>query len=623
MRRFVLGSAFAVVWMGGLLPINDLANAQEAKSETNWSEVLKEGAKELNATSLPSVDQARNKLTAAMQRLEQYLVPHISANGAKWAKFLHWDELKVVVANPEATAADYVAAEMRFRQNYLGLEYKQFTDVRDALAGMSHALRFGKNGEQTMTLLRLRLEELAAHLQQHSIHEEELERSRDTGLLLSYLWDSRQAPKLRSIIRDNYAQANMQILVSESLANKAIGRPVYQTNPVSEVILGTNMTGCALIDGSLNCCFIPNSQMPQLRLVMQGKVTSDNVGYNRGVRIDSRGFADVTVERTLSVVASSSNGMRVEAGPVCIDSDFCSTIDSISHRSKLVRNIAVKKAGKSKSQADEIAEGRLQKRITDQFRQQTDEQLADNGSSNALVVMDRLALERPSTHGFTTENELQLYMTHGRPYQLSAPTACPLPTHEGELIVRLHQSVVMNYGDSVLGGRILRSEELPELAKQLLGKVPEEMLNQEEERPWSITLANFHPVEMDIRNGQIEIIVRLVRMERGDQALDQSLTVTAVYAPNTIEGKTVLVRQGEVRIDLIGRQARGTRGVTLQAFLKGKFDKLFREKLLDKTPADGETPAMLANLQKRFPNLPKLDLADLKMEQGWLQAVLR
>ena len=189
--------------------------------------------------------------------------------------------------------------------------------------------------------------------------------------------------------------------------------------------------------------------------------------------------------------------------------------------------------------------------------------------------------------------------------------------------MRLHQSVVMNYGDSVLGGRILRSEELPELAKQLLGKVPEEMLNQEEERPWSITLANFHPVEMDIRNGQIEIIVRLVRMERGDQALDLSLTVTAVYAPNTIEGKTVLVRQGEVRIDLIGRQARGTRGVTLQAFLKGKFDKLFREKLLDKTPADGETPAMLANLQKRFPNLPKLDLADLKMEQGWLQAVLR
>jgi hypothetical protein len=128
---------------------------------------------------------------------------------------------------------------------------------------------------------------------------------------------------------------------------------------------------------------------------------------------------------------------------------------------------------------------------------------------------------------------------------------------------------------------------------------------------------------MDLRNGQIEITVRLTRMERGDQVLDQSLTVTAVYAPNAVDGRTELVRQGDVRIDLVGRQGRGTRGVTLQAFLKGKFDKLFREKLLDKPADEAETPAMMADIKKRFPNLPNLQLSDLKMEQGWLQAVLR
>jgi hypothetical protein len=63
--------------------------------------------------------------------------------------------------------------------------------------------------------------------------------------------------------------------------------------------------------------------------------------------------------------------------------------------------------------------------------------------------------------------------------------------------------------------------------------------------------------------------------------------------------------------------------VTLQAFLKGKFDKLFREKLLDKPSDDADVPAMMADVKKRFPNLPKLQLADLKMEQGWLQAVLQ
>lgn len=622
MRRFAFRSAWAIALMGSSLSMTHSVSGQEKNPSTNWTEVLKEGAKELNPSTLPSVSEAQAKLSSAMQRLENFLIPNQSPNGAKWMKFLHWDELKAVVANPEATAADYSAIETRFRQNYVGLETRPFTDVRDALADVAQALRFGKNGEQTMTLLTRRLEELDQHLQQHSVTEEELERSRDTGLLLSYLWDSRQAPKLRSLIRNEYSQPNMQIVVKESLAKKAIGRPVHQTNPVSEVILGTQMTGCATIDGQLECCFVPNSHNAQLHLVMSGRVSSDNVGYNRGVRIDSRGYANVQVSRSLTLVPSPSDGIKLAAGDVCIESDFCSVIDSISHRSNLVRNIANKKAAKSKSQADSIAEGRLQKRVTDQFRQQTDEQLAQNGG-NGLVVMDRLALERPSANGFTTEDELHLYIDHGRAFQLSAPSACPIPVPDGDLVVRVHQSVVMNYGDSILGGRIIRSEELPDLAKQILGKVPEEMLNQEDERPWSITLANFHPIEMDLRNGQVEITVRLTRMERGDQALDQPLTVTAVYAPNTVEGRTELVRQGEVRIDLVGKQARGTRAVTLQAFLKGKFDKLFREKLLDKPADDSEEPAMVADLKKRFPNLPKLQLSDLKMEQGWLQAVMR
>lgn len=622
MRKIAFKSALALALMGSSLPMSNAATAQETSPSVPWAEILKEGAKELNAATLPSVSDAQSKLATAMQRLENFLIPNQSPNGAKWMKFLHWDQLKAIVANPDATASDYAAIEARFRQNYVGLETRPFTDVRDALVAMAHALRFGKNSEQTMTLLSRRLEELDQHLQEHSVADEELERSRDTGLLLNYLWDSRQAPKLRSIIRKEYSEPNMQIVVKESLANKAIGRPVLQTNPVSEVILGTNMTGCATIDGQLECCFVPNSQNAQLQLIMSGKVSSDNVGYNRGVRIDSRGYSNVHVSRSLTLVPSASDDVRLSAGPVCIDSDFCSVIDSISHRSNLVRNIANKKVAKSKSQADTIAEGRLQKRVTDQFRQQTDQQLSQN-NGNGLVVMDRLALERPTTNGFTTDEELHLYLDHGRPYQLLAPVACPLPVPDGDIVVRVHQSVVMNYGDSILGGRIIRSEELPDLAKQILGKVPEEMLNQEDERPWSITLAPFHPIEMDLRNGLIEITVRLTRMERGDQVLDQSLTVTAVYAPNAVDGRTELVRQGDVRIDLVGRQGRGTRGVTLQAFLKGKFDKLFREKLLDKPADEAETPAMMADIKKRFPNLPNLQLSDLKMEQGWLQAVLR
>lgn len=597
-------------------------NAGEAESSVNWAKILKEGVLELNPTNLPSRIEAEAKLASAMRRLESFLMPSESPNGAKWMKFLRWERLKEIVANPNATASDYAEIETSFRQNYVGLEMRPFTEVRDALGEVGDALRYGTDSKQTIDFLKRRLEELDQHLQQHSVIEQELERSRDTGLILSYLWDSHQAPKLRSIIRKEYSKPNMQIIVKESLANKAVGRVVHQTNPVHEVILGTNMNGCATIDGHLHCSFLPNSHQAQFQLILRGKVSSDNVGYNRGVRIDSRGYADVHVTRSLTLVPSDSEPLNFIAGSVCIDSDFCSVIDSISHRSNLVRKIATKKAAKSKSSADIIAEGRLQKRVSDQFRQQTDEQLLQRDAVG-LVVMDRLGLDRPDTKGYTTDEDLHLYLDHGHTYQLSAPSSCGLAIPEGDVVVRVHQSVVMNYGDSILGGRVLQSEELPDLAKQIFGKVPEEMLNQEDQRPWSITFANFHPVEMDLRGGQIKITVRLSRTERGDQSLNEPLIVTAIYQPISVDGKTELVRQGEVRIDLVGERARGTRAVTLQAFLKGKFDKFFREKLLDEAPDEENPPAILAKLKERFPNLPKLQVADLKIEQGWLQAALR
>lgn len=591
-----------------------------------WSISLQEGIKELDAKQLPQLDSARQKLVLAINGLEQYLRPESNAEGAKWLEFLHWPKLKEALQKEDVSAADFQAIELRFRQNYPGLELAPFTQVRSALGEMSHALRFGKNADQTMELLKRRLEELDQHLAKHPV-EEELERSRDVGLLQSYLHDSRQAPNLRARIANQHAQANMQVIVRQNLANKVIGRAVHEVTPVNEEILGTKISGCSLMTGQVECRLIPNDRHPQFELVLDGDFSSNNVGYNRGVKLNTRGMAQVQARRMITVTQSGLlGGERLMAGPVCVDTDFCTVIDSISHRSQLIRNLAVKSAAKTKPKADRIGEQRLQNRIADQFSKQIDQQLAEtNGqlTGNSFPILTRLDLSRPSNQGYTTADKMVFSLNHARPYQLSAPSTCPIPEPDGDLVVRVHQSVLMNYGDTILGGRQIKSEELPALAKQFLGRVPEELARPEDERPWSITLANYHPVELELRNGLITITVRITRMDRGDeQSLDQSLVVRAAYAPTTVEGRTELVRQGDVKIDLVGRQARGTRAVTLQAFLQGKFDKLFREKLLDKAAAQKDSP-LLDSVKERFPNMPDLKLSDLKMDRGWLQAVWR
>ncbi len=626
MSKIVKRSAFLLALLGGFVSGAQGLRGQETPVESDWTVRLKNAANELNVADLPDVEKARQNLRTAIAGLEQYMQPATNPNGAKWLEFLHWSDLQAAVDKPDATATEFHNLEARFKQNYEGLELAPLAKVRDALSDMAHAIRYGKNSDQTMGLLKRRLEQLDDHLKVHPTTEE-LERTRDIGLLMVYLWESHQAPQLRSFIREQHSESNMQIIVGQELANKVIGRPVHEVNPVDEVILGTHLTGSSLLVGQLQCRFVPNSHSAQFNLIMDGDFSSDNIGHNRGVRLTSRGNANVHVERRVTIANDGFlGGERLVAGPTCIDTDFCSTIDSISHRSQLVRKIAVKRAAKTKSQADAIAEGRLQRRITNQFTRQVDEQLAEtNGDigANKLPIFNRLGLARPASRATTSADKLHMYLDHSRPHQLAATAPCPLPEPEGDLVVRLHQSVVMNYGDSVLGGRIIRSEELPALAKQIFGKVPEELARPEDERPWSITMANYHPVELELRDGKLAVTVRLSRMERGDQTLDEPLTITAQYVPESVDGNLQLARQGEVKIAFVNKETRGTRAVTLQAFLKGKFDKLFRERLLDK-PIDANEPApMLASMRERFPNLPDLKVAELKMEQGWMQAVLR
>jgi hypothetical protein len=165
--------------------------------------------------------------------------------------------------------------------------------------------------------------------------------------------------------------------------------------------------------------------------------------------------------------------------------------------------------------------------------------------------------------------------------------------------------------ETLLGGRILRSTELGAYAKQITGKIPDELKEEIEGEEWSITFNPFRPIRIEFNDGLVQITLRIVRMTRESESLNEAISISTAYLPTFENRVLTLTRQGEVSVRS-DKETSGVAPTVMRSFLKSKFDKTFRESIVTE-PVD----------LHRFPRLQDLPLnfneLAFKMEQGWLQ----
>ena len=105
----------------------------------NWELDVANAQKNLDPNRLPDIGMARQRLDGAMAELENFLAtsPQHQAN---WLAFLTWNDLRAELKKEKPDQDQISQFEKTFRQNYFGLEMRQFTNVRDALTTYSNAL---------------------------------------------------------------------------------------------------------------------------------------------------------------------------------------------------------------------------------------------------------------------------------------------------------------------------------------------------------------------------------------------------------------------------------------------------------------------------------------------------
>ncbi len=575
----------------------------------SWLPTIRSSMESLDPGKLPAIVPARNELDASLSELERFLDKSPQRKKG-WVDFLQLDALKKELAADRKNVERLWPIEKNFRQNFLGLELKPFRNVRDALNKYILAELYSADPTRTVGILSNRLSLLAEQVQAVDVSEN-YEARRSTAQTYSFLTESNQESALSSLIQSSFARPNLRVLVSSAYVQQRFGRGVSEYNPVCEEILGTRIVGSSWLNGSVSPTLVNNPHQATVRLQLFGDFTSDNVGYNRGVKLYTQGSANVFASET---IALGEHGL-FSHNDTSVQANLSSRINDIDANLRIIERIAAKTAAKQKPQADAIARSRMETRIRDQFHQQLSQQLVEANEKVTPpqpVEVVRLGLSQPARSSWSSTQFLSLLWTVKNGKQLTAPNTCPHAVPNTGMAIQVHESAIANFLAPILAGRILRSEDAA-LYRQQFGPLADAAVAQEDSEPWAVTLATFQPVDAEFHDGKITLRVRTTKLDRGDRALNQSADISATYVPDLSSGKLQLVRDGEVSINFHGNQQTGVRASALRTFLKRKFDEVFREELL-KEPL---------NLADRLPpDMQNLRIASYVSDRGWLQVHL-
>jgi hypothetical protein len=204
-------------------------------------------------------------------------------------------------------------------------------------------------------------------------------------------------------------------------------------------------------------------------------------------------------------------------------------------------------------------------------------------------------------------------------FQLAAPKQPPAIGEGHDVAVRLHESLIGNYSETLLGGVMVTDEEMVQMYVDANREVPKELVITDESNYWAITFDRTRPIRVRFQDDGVHIEIRCRTLHRGDDypAVDlagDEIRIAADYKLDVTDGGIQLVRpEGDVQIDFLagGKVVLGIGQAAQKGFLKRKFNAMLKPRLPEKR-SNG------IKLQGRWEKAGKLIARETKSADGWL-----
>ncbi len=404
-------------------------------------------------------------LESAVRRLDRYL-KNSGANGEGWRKYLHLSELQAELQKGlEAVPAALQQFAARYADGSPGLELPQFAAVHKALMNYASALAAYSNTDLKSQFAN-DIDALTNHLQQIAYRRgdrraagESLQRAATAGL----------APELVSAVQQQLAQPNILIQASDKLIAGGIDDDVNEDTPVRDVILGTQISGQGRTVGHVKSVLIPNRDRAVVEIQLAGETHANTVGHNGPVTIFSHSTTSLDGRKRIDLDDKQFVG---EAAWACCCTHSC--IDCLDICGGfIIRHIATRRVYANKPTGEAIAGQHAAVRLENRMNSRTADMLANANRTFDERFRDpltRLGAYPQYLRFSTTKEWLNVNGLQARENELGANTPPPDRAAEAQLSIRMHETLVDNFGAALAPNRTVRSLQYRRMMRDFLSE---------------------------------------------------------------------------------------------------------------------------------------------------------
>jgi hypothetical protein len=573
-----------------------------APQSTELATAARAAVDEFQPPEPAAIERQKQGLRSSVIALGRFLASGGSVKEQGWKKHLLWQPTLDQLESAEPDVRVLRAAELKYFGLFRGLELPVFNAVRQRLRDYTNALIV--SDPRARAYYNDQVNKLAELLE-----DVELSASGDASLaigrILGWLEMAGQAESLVVETRRVFLRPNLHVQVSENLLGASANTEIHTRQQIHENILGTDMYGYPETRAKVTVDFVPNDGRAAIDFRITGRAVSNNVGYNGPVTIYSSSNTSISGSKRIYLDSKGLHGEPAEAS--CWTS---STIHNIAARLWIIENIAWRRAGQQKPAAEQVGNRKSEDRVRRQVDAQADEVVAK--MNRAFLDHFLLPLVRkdhlPRAMRFaTSEDQLFVTMLQAGAFQLGATSSPPALESGLDMSVRVHESLVGNLSEGLVGGETLSDERLENLLSELTGEVPDELQRNSEKEPWSIKFAGSQPVYVRFDQHRIRIAVRGSEFTRGTQTTDEPIEISATYKIEKTPQGARLTREGEVEVEFLARQTLSVGQVAQKKFMQTKFGALFKSEIVGKG----------IEIKGRSKRATLLQLQQMSCDRGW------
>ncbi len=610
--------------------VRSALQAWQVELATPTEEELPQAARDATGDFRPATEQEVAQAKSAVQRALATLESFVGA-GSGWRTVLKLDDLQAQLKKPQPEPDVLAQVLQRFSRDYRGLEMRQFTSVRNALADYLSKVRVAQDSQAEANCQK-QLAALADALTAYRSGQKASDLEK-VAQALRWLEERDQAREIVKVARQAYWKPNLFLDISPEVATYGFRDSVDETEGINESRSNAQVVGRLRTIGSMNAKLKPFGHVAVIHNEFQGNAYSRTTAYASQATVYSRATTTIHAIKQVSLDRHGFHDYPTTA--------YASTQSYTERIDSAYQSQASQRVEQSRPENNDRASRRAEDRIRSRMDRETRKQLAEANDDfyrqfvNPLTKYDAFPAE---LYFSSTPDALRVRGLQAMEARLAATEEPPQAPENKDLTWRVHESWLNNTAWAMYRDRTVAEEEFRQEMTDILGREPKRFKRTDDSPPWTIGFAGDSPISVRVGTspagpGQLIVSMHGTSFKSGKSAAQEiPMKVTAAYTVAKDDRGPKWVRQGELQVyppDLVARFDKDgddwlnrdeyqklidskTQLPAAQTSLRGQLEEDFAKLFEEELRPEPQT------LSGRWKSLGELKPDYLAVTEGWL-----